>query len=121
MRMNRRFDSVASLREGVALNSAGAVAEQVCKPRIQLLVGHLPHADLGFELELVAVVARFHLRRPPFQRVYQKLVPLHFLGAFRLHCLPRHVKQLLDVRIGLVLSRARVLFRKLWMAAPPLE
>jgi hypothetical protein len=25
MRMNRRFDSVASLREGVALNSAGAV------------------------------------------------------------------------------------------------
>jgi hypothetical protein len=42
MRMNRRFDSVASLREGVALNRAGAVPEQVREPRIQLLVGHLP-------------------------------------------------------------------------------
>ena len=48
-----RFDSVASLREGVALNSAGAVPEQVCDPRIQLLVAHLPHADPRFERELV--------------------------------------------------------------------
>jgi hypothetical protein len=53
MRMNRRFDSVASLREGVALNRAGAVPEQVREPRIQLLVGHLPHVDLGFQRELV--------------------------------------------------------------------
>jgi hypothetical protein len=53
MRMNRRFDSVASLREGVALNSARAVPEQIREPRIQLLVGHLPHVDLGFQCEIV--------------------------------------------------------------------
>jgi hypothetical protein len=61
MRMNRRFDSVASLREGVALNSAGAVPEQVREPRIQLLVGHLPHANLRIERELVPVALGFIL------------------------------------------------------------
>ena len=52
MRMNRRFDSVASLREGVALNSARAVSEQVREPGIQLLVGHLPYVDSASSVSL---------------------------------------------------------------------
>lgn len=111
MRMTGGSISVASLREGVALNSAGAVPEQIREPRIQLLVGHLPHVDLGFQCELVPIAARFHLARAPFQRVHQELVPLHFLGAFCVHCLPRHIEHLLDVHVGLVASR--VLARRL--------
>jgi hypothetical protein len=108
MRMNRRFDSVASLREGVALSSAGAVPEQVREPRIQLLVGHLPHANLRIERELVPVAPGFHLARAPFQGVHEEPVALGFLGSLRLARLARHIEHLFDMHVGLALFRARV-------------